>query len=97
MSKHIGRKERWSQDSPRQYSSAWGKVVYQQQAWYGVLDYKTLSPEGGSVPVWTAQTQRLGPFKRPRNAMVALEREMTILTNRHGKEILFGGQVWAEA
>jgi hypothetical protein len=29
--------------------------------------------------------------------MVALEREVTFLKNRHGSDILFGGQLWAEA
>ena len=73
-------------------------MVYQENAWYAFLDYKTLTPpEGGATfPTWVAHTERLGPFKRPRNAMVALEREATFLKNRHGKEILFGDQLWAE-
>jgi hypothetical protein len=29
--------------------------------------------------------------------MVALEREVTFLKNRHGSDILFGDQLWAEA
>ena len=46
--------------------------------------------------MWTEHRERLGPFKRPRNAMVALEREVTLLRNRHGKDILVEGEVWAE-
>jgi hypothetical protein len=97
MSKHVSRKQRWTEESPTQHSSAVGKVVYQQRAWYGLLDYKLRAEEGGPLPVWVAHAQRLGPFKRPRNAMVAVEREATLLKNRHGDGILFGNQLWAEA
>ena len=92
MSKHIGRKQRWTQDSARQYSSAQGKVVYQENAWYAILGYRTHAPQEGeaALSAWVPYTERLGPFKRPRNAMVALEREATALKNRHGKDILFG-------
>jgi hypothetical protein len=96
MSKHIGRKQRWTQASPREYSSSLGKVVYQQKAWYGLLRYKTPAPEPSDVAVWVAHDERLGPFKRPRNAMVALEREVAILRNRHGQNRLLNDQPWAE-
>jgi hypothetical protein len=97
MSKHVSRKQRWTAESPTQHTSAVGKVVYQQRAWYGLLDYKLRAEEGGPMPVWVPHAQRLGPFKRPRNAMVAVEREATLLKNRHGDGILFGNQPWAEA
>jgi len=48
------------------------------------------------MPVWTAQNLQLGPYKRPRNAMVALEREIAALQNRHGKNVLIGDEIWAE-
>ena len=41
MSKHIGRKQRWTQETPGRYSSSLGKVFYEKQAWYGQLDYRT--------------------------------------------------------
>ena len=68
-------------------------------AWFGLFDYKTLAPaeQDGAAPSWLTHSTRLGPFKRPRNAMVALEREVTLLKNRHQKNILFGDQLWAEA
>jgi hypothetical protein len=99
MSKNVGRKQRWAKADARTYSSDLGKVVYQQNGWYAVLDYKRLGPpeRAGGPPTWTAHSQRLGPFKRPRNAMVALEQEATFLKNRHGQDILFGEQLWAEA
>ena len=99
MSKHVGRKQRWSRKDAKTYTSEFGRVAYLQDGWYALLEYKTLAPperEGG-LPSWLPQTQRLGPFKRPRNAMVALEREAAFLKNRPGKEILFGDQPWAEA
>ena len=45
---------------------------------------------------WERHDERLGPFRRPRDAMVALEREVVLLRNRHGPDILFGDQLWAE-
>jgi hypothetical protein len=98
MSKHIGRKDRWAQVDAKSYTSRLGKVVYQQGAWYAVLGYKTLAPpeRAGGPPTWLSHEQRLGPFKRPRNAMVALEREATALRNRHGPDVLIGDELWAE-
>jgi hypothetical protein len=97
MSKHISRKQRWTQNSPTQYSAAVGKVVYRQRAWYGLLDYRLRAEDQGPLAVWEPRVQQLGPFKRPRNAMVAVEREATLLKNRHGTNVLFGNQLWAEA
>jgi len=99
MSKHIGRKKRWTQVDAKTHSSNLGKVVYQRNAWYGQLDYRTLVPpeREGDVPGWERNSKCLGPFKRPRDAMVAIEREATFLKNCHGEGILFGDEVWAEA
>jgi len=99
MSKHTGRRQRWMRHDARMYSCAFGKVAYQQDGWYSLLDYKIRLPserEAG-LPSWQMHSQRLGPFKRSRNAMIALEREMTFLKNRHGADILFGDQLWAGA
>ena len=97
MSKHISRKQRWNQQTPKRYVAALGRVVYEEQAWYGVFNYRLRQPQQAGTAVWMDHTQRLGPFKRPRNAMVALEREVTHLKNRHGKDILVEGELWAEA
>jgi hypothetical protein len=97
MSRHIGRKERWTEDSSTRYISAQGIVVFAQKAWFGILDYRTRSGDERGRPVWVPQQQRLGPFQRPRSAMVALEREAAMLRNRHGPDILFGAQLWADA
>ena len=96
MSKHLPRKQRWAQASSTRYVSALGTVVYQERAWFGVLEYRTAAFDECQLPVWTAHTLRLGPYKRPRNAMVELEREVTALRNTHGKNVLFGQEIWAE-
>ena len=97
MSKHIGRKQRWVQETVNRYASDQGKVFYEQNGWYALLDYRLRSNEPSALPVWVAHQVKLGPFKRPRNAMVALEREVAMLKNRHDKQILIGDQLWAEA
>jgi len=43
------------------------------------------------LPSWESHDLRLGPYKRPRDAMVALEREVTFLQNRHGEHLRVGG------
>jgi hypothetical protein len=95
MSKHQGRKQRWAQETPSRHVSALGRVVYEQNAWFAVFEYRTRDSHGGIVPAWTAHERRLGPYRRPRNAMVALE--VTILRNRHGTDVLIGEELWAEA
>ena len=95
MSKHIGRKQRWRQDNAKQYTSSQGKVVYEKGAWFGLLEYEIAAPvanEGG-LPTWLCHSVRLGPFKRPRNAMLAVEREATMLGNRHGDQVRFAGKL----
>ena len=92
MSRHVSRKERWTRKDAKNYVSDQGRVAYLHDGWYGVLEYRTLQPselEGG-LPSWQASSRRLGPFKRPRNAMIALEREAAFLRNRHGKDVFFG-------
>jgi hypothetical protein len=96
MSKHLGRKERWTQESSTRYASLAGTVLYRERAWYALVDYKTLAHDEQHMPVWTTRDMQLGPFKRPRDAMVALEREVTALQNRHGNNILIGKEIWAE-
>jgi hypothetical protein len=92
MSRHVGRKHRWQRADARTYASETGKVVYERGAWYGLVEYRTVAPSGpeGTLPAWQAHSRRLGPFKRPRNAMMALEQEATVLKNRHGDGVRFG-------
>ena len=92
MSKHVSRKKRWKQEDAKTYSCNLGQVAYRRNAWYALLDYQTLAPPRGEsgIPSWLAHSQHLGPFRRPRDAMVALEREAALLKNRHGEGIHFG-------
>lgn len=91
MTRHIPRSERWERRSPSEHRSVEGHVVrYEQGAWWADVAYhlRTTQPEGTSA--WERHTDRLGPFKRPRNAMVEAERHVTLLQNRHGDELRVG-------
>ena len=92
MSRHVGRKERWHQEDARRWASDLGSVVFERGAWYAQLRYRVLVPpeREHELPTYAEHEQRLGPFKRPRNAMVALEREVTHLRNRHKENVHFG-------
>jgi hypothetical protein len=94
MSKHVSRDERWSRQDSRTFLSELGKVVFLRGAWYALLEYHTLlRPEAeGGVPTWEAHARRVGPFRRPRNAMVELEREATFLRNTFGANVRLGAQ-----
>ncbi len=91
MSKHIGRKQRWTREGPTRFTSRQGSVVYTRDAWYALLNYGTGPPAEAGAGAWEAHARRLGPFSRPRDAMVALEREATALENRHGEGVRFLG------
>jgi hypothetical protein len=91
MSKHVGRKHRWTRTDAKTYLSASGKVVYDRGAWHAAFAYRVQTPpeHAGGLPGTDAVSRRLGPFKRPRDAMVALEREITALKNHHGENVSF--------
>jgi hypothetical protein len=94
MAKNAGRRGRWTQRDARTYTSSLGPVVYRQDAWYARLAYQVReAPEDGGLPVWVGYDRWLGPYKRPRNAMVELEREATYLRNRHGADVRIGEEM----
>lgn len=95
MSKHLGRKHRWTRVDSKTYLSATGKVAFERGAWYAAFAYRvrTAPEHEGGLPDLESIGRRLGPFKRPRDAMVALEREITALANHHGEDISFMGPV----
>jgi hypothetical protein len=99
MSKHVGRKQRWSQKDAKTYVSKLGPVVYREDAWYARLVYQVREPSTdlNTLPAWESHDRWLGPFKRPRNAMVELEREATYLRNRHGDDVRIGGEIESQA
>jgi len=95
MSKHVGRSSRWTARGPNTHASALGTVQYRQDAWYARLVYRVREPSKseGELPAWVDYERWLGPFKRPRNAMVELEREVTVLRNRHGDDVQVGDEI----
>ena len=95
MSKHHGRKGRWTEVDAKTHTSALGTVQYRQDAWYARLVYRVREPSriAGELPAWVDYDRWLGPFKRPRNGMVELEREVTVLRNQYGDEIQIGKEM----
>jgi hypothetical protein len=93
MSRHIPRHDRWIAHGPIEHRTADGlRAFFERGAWWAEVAYRLRSddepPE--SLPVWESHTDRLGPFKRPRNAMVEAERHATFLRRRHGDRIALG-------
>ena len=92
MSRHVSRKERWQASGADRYRSVDGSVVRRHKGeWWADVAYRLLPAEAqpGEVPAWEARLEVLGPFRRPRNAMVEAERHMTMLRNRHGERVRF--------
>jgi hypothetical protein len=91
MSRHVPRHERWTKHGPSEHRSGDALVVrYERGAWWADVAYqlRAETSEDG-VPNWEVRSNRLGPFKRPRNAMVEAERYVTMLQNRHGEGVRF--------
>jgi hypothetical protein len=89
MSRHIPRHERWERHGPNEYHSGDAVVRFEKGAWWAVLSYRRL-PEGAAVNVpeaWEQHRDRLGPFKRPRNAMIAAEDRAVLLGRRHAGRV----------
>jgi hypothetical protein len=87
MSRHVPRHERWSKLGPNEYRSGSSAVRYDKGAWWAVVSYRQRDEEQPAV--WHGQTERLGPFKRPRNAMMAAEECVLLLGRRHGDNVQF--------
>jgi hypothetical protein len=93
MSRHIPRHARWSRLGPNEYRSGDAAVRFEKGAWWAVLSYRQL-PEDASPTApdaWEQRADRLGPFKRPRNAMIAAEDRITILKRRHADRVQLDG------
>jgi hypothetical protein len=93
MSRHVPRHDRWTAHGPIEHRSADGlRVFFERGAWWAEAAYRLrtedLSPDG--LAAWEPHVDRLGPFKRPRNAMVEAERHATFLKRRHGDRVEVG-------
>lgn len=88
MSRHIPRKERWTQVHPSEHRSAFGVVRYRAGAWEGEVFYE-LKPEAepGVETAFEPQTTSVGRHKRPRNAMMAVEDKARELRRRYNERI----------
>jgi len=93
MSRHVPRHERWIAHGPIEHRSVEGfRVFFERGAWWAEVGYR-LRPEDAPADApaaWEPHTDRLGPFKRPRNAMVEAERHATFLQRRHGDRVALG-------
>ena len=90
MSRHIPRRDRWQSAGPDCHRSIDGLSVRRSKGeWWAEVGYQTLAAQPGESGQWQSHFDRLGPFKRPRNAMVEAERHATSLRNRHGDRIRF--------
>jgi hypothetical protein len=89
MSKHSSRKSRWTQVNAKEYRALFGTVRYHAGAWEGVVRYDLWIDEPpDSVGAWRShQDVVAGRFKRPRNAMMAVEEQALQLQRAHQKRI----------
>lgn len=87
MTKHIPRKDRWSSYGPNEHRCAWGRVYYRNGQWRAQVKYQVTEP--GSAAPGDVETWDAGGFKRPRNAMLALEEKVLLLQRHHGENIRF--------
>jgi len=80
---------RWSKLGPSEYRSGGAVVRYTQGAWWAWLSYRQREAVGPEtvLPPWQEKCDRLGPFKRPRNAMIAAEQHAVLLRRRHGENV----------
>jgi hypothetical protein len=93
MSRHVPRHDRWTAHGPIVHRSADGmRVFFERGAWWAEVAYRLRPADAppDSLAEWEPHTDRLGPFKRPRNAMVEAERHATSLQRRHGDGVALG-------
>jgi hypothetical protein len=86
VSRHIPRKARWARVGPNEYVSTTGRVYFRAGEWQAEFTYRVLDPE--STLPGAAQSWHAGRFKRPRNAMIALEDKVTELERRYGTGVV---------
>jgi hypothetical protein len=90
MSRHVPRHERWSKMGPNEYRSGATAVRFEKGAWWALVSYRQRDDQSApQAPVWHDQVERIGPFKRPRNAMIAAEARVLLLGRRHGDNVRF--------
>ena len=84
MSRHKSRKERWTQVNAKEYRAAFGLVQYKAGAWEGTVQFELWHEE---EPEWRAEQTYVGRFKRPRNAMIAVEDKAREILRREKEKV----------
>ena len=79
MSRHSTRKERWTQVNAKEYRALFGIVRFHAGAWEGTVVYQTWDEEA-----WHGEESFAGRFKRPRNAMIAVEEKARTIARQQG-------------
>ena len=89
MSRHIPRKARWTQVNSKECRSAFGVVRYIARAWEGTVIYevRAVGSSGESAFRWRPESAAAGRFKRPRNAMMAVEDKAREIRRRCGEQV----------
>jgi hypothetical protein len=93
MSRHIPRSDRWSKVGPIEFRSGDGlRVFFERGAWWAEVTYRLRPVDAppAALAEPEAHADRLGPFKRPRNAQVEAERHATFLQRRYGDRVVWG-------
>ena len=80
MSRHKSRKERWTQLSAKEYRAAFGVVRFVKGEWEGTVLYEAWIENVQAS--WQKEEAYAGRFKRPRNAMIAVEDKARELARR---------------
>jgi hypothetical protein len=90
MSRHIPRHERWQRLGPNEHTSLSGSVRYERGAWWALVAYRECAAPAAADALleWHEHELRLGPFKRPRNAMMAAEVQVIQLQRRLGDRVV---------
>jgi hypothetical protein len=89
MSRHVPRRERWSKHGPNEYRTGSAAVRFEKGSWWALLTYRELPLDVSPLELdaWRERFDRLGPFKRPRNAMIAAEDRLVLLKRRLGDRV----------
>jgi hypothetical protein len=82
MTRHISRRQRWQKLGPAEYRCGGAVVRPFRGGWYAWVSYRLPDPQTppGRPPAWQARQDRLGPYRRPRNAMIAAEQHVLQLS-----------------
>ena len=91
MSRHVPRDEALEQAGPQRVPLGRHGGALREGGVVVLVSYRQRgeSAPADAPPVWHEQAERIGPFKRPRNAMMAAEERVLLLGRRHGDNVRF--------